>query len=144
MSAAGSRGAALFVEHVEGELDRAQGIAPPILFRILLRVRVLDRETVGIRQGKHYEKANRKTSGHHCGEIGVLSCRRRRLADAGDGVDGVPLKIMETGAGSLVGIGDDAAMLQAPLAGRADRAIDTARAARRGSDHAWIVRVERG
>src|SRR5262245_66689057 len=49
---------------------------------------------------------------------------------------------MSAGAGTLVGIGYGAAMLEAPLAGGGDRAVDAARA-RRGCRHdTTVTRVE--
>jgi hypothetical protein len=53
---------------------------------------------------------------------------------AGDEVDAIALQVVGAGAGALVGVGDGAASLQPPFAGRPDRAVDAARA-RGGRGH---------
>ena len=59
-------------------------------------------------------------------------------------IDAVVFKHIQARAGTLVRIRHGAALLQAPLAGAADGAIDAARAARRARDDAGTVRVEAG
>ena len=59
-----------------------------------------------------------------------------------DQVDGVVLQVVRPGAGALVGVGDRAAVLEAPFAGGRDGAIDAARAGRWRGNDAAIGRVE--
>ena len=56
---------------------------------------------------------------------------------------GVGGEIVDAHPGALVGVGDRAAVLQSPLSGGADGAVDTARARRRGRDDAGAILLER-
>ena len=79
-----------------------------------------------------------------CGEIGILACGVRVCANAVHQVYGVGLQIVETDAAALVAVRNCTALLQPPVAGGADRAIDTARAGRGCRHDAGIVFVEAG
>ncbi len=123
----------LLVQHVEREPDRVQRVGAPVLFRVLLRVRVLDREPVRIGGVERGEFRRRQRGG----EIRTRSPAVDRIgAHAVLQIDGVGREIVNAGAGALVGVGDRAAVLQAPFAGAADRAVDAARAGRRRRDDA--------
>ena len=75
-------------------------------------------------------------------EVRVVARRRGVGALAAHQVDGVVLQVVCAGAGALVGIGDGAAALEAPLARGRDRAVDAARAGRGRGDDAGVRRVE--
>src|SRR5690606_36302985 len=59
-------------------------------------------------------------------------------------IHGVGLQVVHAHAGALVGVGDGAAALEAPLARGRDRPVDAARAGGGGGDDAGVGRVERG
>ena len=132
--------AVALVQHVIRHLDGLQGDLAPVLLRILLRVRVLEGNAVRV--------------GASPGQpVGVAQVRREERVLAGGHparahavlqVDAVVLEHVQARTGTLVRIRDGAALFQAPFAGTADGAVDSARAARRARDDAGAVRVEAG
>ena len=127
------------VQHLERELDRAQHVLAPVLFRVLLRVRVLEGEAV--RRGRVEGRALAGLDVRR--EVRIVARCGRISALAAHQVHGVGLQIVRAGAGALVGIGDGAAALEAPLAGGRDRPVDAARTGRGRGNDAGIRRDER-
>ena len=108
------------------------------LAAIALRVGVLESEPIGRRRVERRARAR----GDRRREVRVVACLPRSGALAADQVDGIVLQIVRTRAGALVGVGDRAAVLEAPFAGGGDGAIDPARAGRGRGDNAAVGRVE--
>ena len=126
------------VQHLEGELDRTQHIVAPVLFRVLLRMRMLEGESVWRCRIERRPRAAR--DGRR--EVRIVARLFGIGALAPDQVHCVVLQIMCAGAGAFVRVGDGAAVLKAPFPGGRDRAVDAARAGRRRRDDATRRRHE--
>ncbi|MNV27240.1 hypothetical protein D3C71_1183820 [compost metagenome] len=113
------------VERLQAELQRLQQMPAPVRFRVVARMRVLERDAVR----------------------GVCSLRSKgqRAVAGGRAVSlhaaaGVQIEVIA--AGALVGIGDGATMGQAPAAGSGNRAIDATGAGGGRSHQAAARRIE--
>ena len=113
--------------------------AAPVLLRILLRVRVLERDAERVRGVERRELGRRQRGA----EVGVRARGRRVAAHAVLQVHGVGRKIVRSHPRALVGVGDRASALQAPLASRADRTVNAARARGRRRHDARPALAER-
>jgi hypothetical protein len=131
--------AELLVQHVVGKLDGVQRVEAPVLFRVDLRVRVLDRETVG---GCRVER-RALSVGQPRREVRFSSGVRNVFPSAVDEVHGVVLKVVNAHTAALVGIGDGAAVFEAPLPRGGDGTVDPAGTRGGRGDDARIVRIER-
>ena len=126
------------VEDEEGELDGLQHVLAPVRLRVLAGMGVLEGKAVGRRFVERLALAVAQLGR----EVGVLARRIRVGPQAGDQIDRVVLQIVRAGARALVRVGDRASVIEAPLAGRGDGAIDPARAGGGGGDDAGRFRVE--
>src|SRR5688572_32830331 len=111
---------------MEGEVDRGERMPAPVLFRVLLRMRLLHRHAVRMLS----QVARTLVGGQRGGEGRFATCALGAHALAGNSVDRVSDKIMQAGAGPLVGVRDSAATLQPPFARGSDGAINAARTRR--------------
>ncbi len=125
------------VEDVERELDRLQGGAAPVLFRVLPGMRVLECQTLrrGRVEGRQVGRRQARVEG------GARARERGAGARAVDQRDGIGLQVVGRGTRALVRIGHGAAVLEAPFA-RGNAAVDAARAGRGGGDDARARAVE--
>src|SRR5215472_2087618 len=100
-------------------------------------MRMFERETVWCRCIK--------TCALACGDLRneVRAVRRRRIgAFASNQVDRVVLQVVSAGAGALISISHSATMLESPLAGGGDRAVDSTRAGGGGCHNTTVRRAE--
>ena len=132
--------AELLVEHVEGELDGVQRIPPPVLLRVLLRVRVLHGEAVGERRVERGAIRVAQVGG----EVRSGPGSRRVGASPVHQVHGIPGHVVHAHSASLVRVRHRAAVLESPFACRGDRAVDAPGTRRRAGDDARVVHVEAG
>ena len=132
------RGAIAGIEHVQRIAGRGQRVVAPVLFRVLLGMRVLDGNAVG----KRRVVGGARRIGQPCGKEGQAAGIRARGARAVQLVDGVVAQVVQAHALARVGQRHGAALLQAPLARRADGAIHAARARGRAQHDAGPVAVK--
>ena len=130
--------AKLLVQHVVRELDGVQRVEAPVLFRVELRVRMLDGEPVRARRVERSPLG----VGQRGGEVGSGAGVGGGVTDAVDLIDGVVPQVMDAHPAALVGVGDGAAVLEAPVSRCGDAAVYPARSRRRAGHDARFVLIE--
>ncbi len=114
------------IQRGQGEVRGLLHMPPPIGLGIVLRMGVLDRHAGGADRG--------------IGDERQRFAQRAAAAVLAHAALRVQIEIVGTGA--LVGVGDRAALRQAPGAGHRDGAVDAARTRRGGDHHAAPLQIE--
>src|SRR5438445_466274 len=130
----------LLVEHVVRELDRVKGVLAPVDLGGLLRMRVLDGESI---RARGVERRSIRVAQVR-GEVRLRAGIRRVAAQAVNAIDGIVLQVVDTHPAALVGVRHRTSMLEPPLPRSGDGAVDPARTRGRSSHDAGVARDERG
>ena len=129
----------LLVEHVVRELDRVKGVLAPVDLGVLLRMRVLDGESI---RARGVERRSIRVAQVR-GEVRLRAGIRRVAAQAVHAIDGIVLQVVDTHPAALVGVRHRTSMLEPPLPRSGDGAVDPARTRGRSSHDAGVARIER-